>query len=131
MDTLQAAKEFFKDDKFQRLVGVEIEEVADGRAVCSLRLGENHFNADGIAQGGVIYTLADSAFAIAANSKEYFTVTLSSSVQYLHKTTGKYIKAEANRVGASRKVCFYRVDVTDENGNLVAVADMTGYTKER
>ena len=79
MKNLLAAQEFFKDDRFQKLVGVNIEEVGDGYAVCGVNLDENHFNADGIVQGGVIYTLADSAFAVAANSGEFFTVTLSSS----------------------------------------------------
>ena len=131
LKNLLAAQEFFKDDRFQKLVGVNIEEVGDGYAVCGVNLDENHFNADGIVQGGVIYTLADSAFAVAANSGEFFTVTLSSSVQYLQKTTGRYIRAKAVRVGESKKVCFYRVDVTDEEGRLVAVADMTGYTRAR
>ncbi len=131
MKNLLSAKEFFKDDKFQQLVGVNIEEASDGHAICGINLNEKHFNADGIVQGGVIYTLADSAFAIAANSEESLTVTLSSSVQYLQKTTGKYIKAEANCVSRSRKVCFYHVDVTNDEGHLVATADMAGYTKAR
>ena len=131
LKNLLAAQEFFKDDRFQKLVGVNIEEVGDGYAGWGVNLDENHFNADGIVQGGVIYTLADSAFAVAANSGEFFTVTLSSSVQYLQKTTGRYIRAKAVRVGESKKVCFYRVDVTDEAGRLVAVADMTGYTRAR
>ena len=58
MKNLLAAQEFFKDDRFQKLVGVNIEEVGDGYAVCGVNLDENHFNADGIVQHktGYLYT---------------------------------------------------------------------------
>lgn len=131
METLELAREFFKDDKFQQMVGVEILEASNGRSLCKINLNRNHFNADGIVQGGVIYTLADSAFAVAANSTEFLTLTLSSSVQYLAKTTGRYITAEAVAVSSAKKVCFYRVEVKDEQGTLVATANMTGYVKRR
>ena len=131
METLQKAKQFFSEDKFQKLVGVEIEEVQNGHSVCVLKLNQNHFNADGLVQGGVLFTLADSAFAIAANSTDCFVVTLSTSMQYMTKATGNFIKATATLVNTSKHVCFYRVEIVDEVGALVAVANMTGYIKKR
>lgn len=131
METLQKARQFFNEDKFQSLVGVEIEEVENGHSVCSIKLTKDHFNSDGLVQGGVLFTLADSAFAVAANSTDSFVVTLTASMQYMTKATGSLIKAEATLVNTSKRVCFYRVEVKDEIGELVAVANMTGYIKDR
>ena len=131
MENLQKARQFFGKDKFLELVGIEIEEVQNGHCVCSLQLNQNHFNADGLVQGGVLFTLADSAFAVAANSSDCFVVTLSSNMQYISKVTGKYIKAKATLVSDSKRVCFYRVELIDETGVLVAVANITGYIKNR
>ena len=131
METLQKARQFFSQDKFQKLVGVEIEQVENGHSVCSLKLTQDHMNSDGLIQGGVLFTLADSAFAVAANSTDCFVVTLTASMQYMTKATGSLIKAEATLVNTSKRVCFYRVEVKDEIGVLVAVANMTGYIKNR
>ncbi len=131
METLQKARQFFNEDKFQSLVGVEIEQVENGHSVCSIKLTKDHFNSDGLVQGGVLFTLADSAFAVAANSTDSFVVTLTASMQYMTKATGSLIKAEATLVNTSKRVCFYRVEVKDEIGELVAVANMTGYIKDR
>ena len=73
MENLELAREFFKGDRFQQRAGVEIEEVSNSHSVCVIRLTPDHFNADGVVQGGVIYTLADSAFAIAANTKDFLS----------------------------------------------------------
>lgn len=131
METLQKAKQFFNNDNFQKMVGVEIEQVQNGYSVCTLKLNQNHFNADGLVQGGVLFTLADSAFAVAANSTDCFVVTLSTSMQYMTKATGNFLKAIATLVNTSKRVCFYRVELFDEIGELVAVANMTGYIKSR
>ena len=131
METLQKARQFFNQDKFQKLVGVEIEQVENGHSVCSLNLTQDHMNSDGLIQGGVLFTLADSAFAVAANSTDCFVVTLSTSMQYMTKATGNFIKAIATLVNTSKRVCFYRVELFDEIGELVAVANMTGYIKSR
>ena len=64
---LKSAIEFFKNDKFAASTGVEILSVETGRAVCALEISQGHVNSDGFVQGGVIFTLADSAFAVAAN----------------------------------------------------------------
>ena len=64
---LKSAIEFFKNDKFAASTGVEILSVETGRAVCALEISQGHVNSDGFVQGGAIFTLADSAFAVAAN----------------------------------------------------------------
>ena len=65
---INALKELFANDRFATdLVGVEILDADDGYGKCRLEIKDIHMNAGNHIMGGAIYTLADLAFAIAAN----------------------------------------------------------------
>ena len=127
--SLDEIKEFFRDDKFLHHIGIEIDSVSDMEAVCSLKLMPQHFNADGGVQGGVIYTLADTTFAIAANSSGNITVTLQGAIRYLNRATGSKLIAKTKLSKMSKKICFYEVEITDELGTAVASTEFTGYIR--
>ena len=68
MPTLEELRNRFQRDRFaMEVLGAEIEEAGPGRARCGLALRPCHMNANGTPMGGVIFTLADFAFAVAAN----------------------------------------------------------------
>lgn len=127
--TLEEVRAFFEKDKFATNNGAVIEEFADGYAKCSIELNENHLNAVGGVQGGVHYMLSDFAFAVATNWKECRTVSLHSDIAYLGTVKGKKMIAVAYRVKDGRSTCYYRVDVKDDLGNMVAVTNITGFHK--
>ena len=77
MENIEEARRFFSNDKFAtEVTGITIDEVHDGFSRCSLEIEEKHLGAHGQIMGGVIFTLADFAFAAATNSKEHFTATV-------------------------------------------------------
>ena len=127
--SLEEVKAFFAKDKFAKNNGAVIEEFSDGYARCSIELNENHLNAVGGVQGGVHYMLSDFTFAVATNWKECKTVSLHSDIAYLGMVKGKKIIAEAHLVKDGRSTCYYRVDVKDDLGNMVAVTNITGFHK--
>lgn len=95
---LKSAIEFFKNDKFAASTGVEILSVETGRAVCALEISQGHVNSDGFVQGGVIFTLADSAFAVAANlgtADDSCVVTTQSNINFLSPAVSGRFVAEA------------------------------------
>ena len=121
---LKSAIEFFKNDKFAASTGVEILSVETGRAVCALEISQGHVNSDGFVQGGVIFTLADSAFAVAANlgtADDCCVVTTQSNINFLSSA------ASAVCVRDGHSVSVYRVTVSDETNNPIAFATFTGY----
>ncbi len=63
-------EDFYNKDKFALMIGAVVEEASDQGVVCSLKLGPDHLNAGGTVQGGVVFTLADFAFAIACNLED-------------------------------------------------------------
>ena len=85
----------FENDRFATENGAVIDEVDEGYAKCSLRLEDRHRNAMGAVMGGVYFTLADFALAVASNWKEMGNVSLNSEIAYLTAAKGEKLIAEA------------------------------------
>ncbi len=126
MNDLEQAREKFRDDRFSAENGMVIDECADGYAKCSVTLCERHRNAAGNVMGGAVFTLADFAFAVAANWNRPLHVTRSSQITYLGAARGKRLTAEARIVKEGRSTCYCLVEVRDDLGTLVAVAAEDG-----
>ena len=127
MTETEKARQLFKGDNYAvRQTEIVIESVENDCAVCSFISRDIHKNADGAVMGGAIYTLADFAFAVAANSSSMHTVTLDGSVKYLKPGVGDKLTAVAKHVRLGRAVCVYSVTV-DDGISDIAVCTFTGY----
>lgn len=130
MDRMEWAKEFFKDEGYSiKTTGIKIEQAAENHAVCSLDINESHKNRNGVVMGGAIFTLADLAFAVASNAGGIPTVTLNANITYLAPAVCKKLFAEAICEHSGGGSCAFRIEVKDENGNMIAVSAMTGYRR--
>ncbi len=127
MKTIDEIRSFFSNDRFATENGMVIDEVAEGYAKCSLQITLRHKNAVGGVMGGVPFTLADFAYAVAANHMEPKWVSLSANTTFLGRAKGDKLIAEATLVKTGRTTNYYRVDVSDELGNAVAAVTITGY----
>lgn len=127
--TLEEVRRFFAQDIFATNMGAVIEEIGDGYAKCTLELLPCHQNAAGAVMGGAIFTLADFAFAVAANWNKPLHVSVSSQITYLGAAKGGRLIAEARKVKEGRSTCFYVVQVQDDLGNPVAHITEYGFQK--
>ena len=127
MKTLEEVRNIFEADRFATENGAVIEEIGDHSAVCSLVITDSHRNAMGAVMGGVYFMLADFAFAVAANWEKMGCVSLRSDISFLGAAKGKKLTAKAVCVKDGRTAACYRVDVTDDLGNLTATVTVTGY----
>ena len=125
--TLEDVRKIFEGDRFATENGAVIEEIGDRSATCSLLLTDSHRNAMGAVMGGVYFMLADFAFAVAANWETMGCVSLRSDISFLGTAKGKKLIAKAVCLKNGRTTACYRVDVTDEYGNLAATVTATGY----
>ncbi len=130
MPTLEEIRERFSGDLYAtETTGIEIKEAAPGRAVCTMELQPRHLNANGVPQGGAVFTLGDFTFAIAANGhSESISVSQQVSITFLAPAKGKTLTAEASCLKAGRRTCLYKVDITDELGAFVAHLTVNGFT---
>lgn len=126
MTDLEEARAFFRGDVFATEAGCVIDEVAENFARCSLTLTPRHRNAVGQVMGGVSFTLADFAFAVAANFHQSLTVSVTSTISHLGTVKGTRLIARTRLVKDGRRNCFYEVDVADDLGNPVALVSITG-----
>ena len=114
---------FFEKDRFAAETGAVIDEIDDRYARCSLTLEAKHKNALGAVMGGVYFTLADFAFAVASNWQCDTMVSLN----YLGAAKGNMLIAEAVCLKDGRTTAYYEIRIKDELGNTAAVVSTTGY----
>lgn len=128
-EELERVREFFKGDRFATEAGAVIEEIGDHYAKVSLALNEHHKNAAGGIMGGVYFTLADFAFAVAANWQTVGTVSINTDISFIGVPKTEKIFAETQLLKNGRSTCCYNVSVYDENGTPVAAVKILGFVK--
>lgn len=129
MEEIEKVREVFSGDRYAMETGAFIEEIADHYAKCSLTLNEHHKNAAGGIMGGVYFTLADFAFAVASNWQKMGTVSINSDISFIGVPKSDKIFAETELIKDGRTVCCYNVSVKDSLGNPLAAVKIVGYHK--
>lgn len=127
MKTIEEIRKFFEGDRFATENGAVIDAVGDHSAICSLEIKDSHRNAMGVVMGGTYFMLADFAFAVAANHEKVGCVSLQSDISFLCPAKGKKLFAKATCIKEGKTTACYRVEVTDDLGNLTAAVTVTGY----
>ena len=122
----QLKQKFIHDAFVADGLGAVIDGASYGFARVSMEIQPRHCNALGIPMGGAIFTLADFAFAVAANQGRD-VVTQASQITFLKAAQGKRLIAEARQVKDGKRVCFYEVKVNDDLGTEVAFVTINGY----
>ncbi|HEY4675077.1 MAG TPA: hotdog fold thioesterase [Candidatus Bathyarchaeia archaeon] len=116
-----------RKDCFGELLGVQVLDVKDGYVKVSLKITKNHTNFLGATHGGVIFALADCAFAEATNFGNKRAVAVQVSINYLKPSSeGDTLIAEATRVYEGKTFALYSITVSREN-TLVALFSGLAY----
>lgn len=133
MNSIDRVREIFGRDRFAtETTGIKIISLDNHTSLCSLQLGGCHCNARGVAMGGVVYTMADFAAAIAANSEDIESgglhwVSLDSTIHYLTAApmgVTLVAKTQAFRQG-SRTALYQTIIENSDNGKCVAIVETT------
>ena len=125
--SVQEAIEYFKNDKFAYNSGMVLEDLGEDFSLCSMELNEGHLNANGGIMGGVMFTLADLAFAALSNNIHRPTVAQQVSINYLAAPKGKTLKARAELIKSGRSSTIIQVKVTDDTDREIALFTGTGF----
>jgi len=128
---MEQIKQFFSQDRYAQLSGIELLSVAPGHAVAEMPIRPHHLNAVGIVQGGAIFTLADLAFAAASNAHGRAAVAVNVSITYMKAVSAGTLRAEARELSTNPKLGTYTVNVTDDGGALIAVFQGLVYRKDQ
>ena len=116
------AAKMWAEDATSQAMGMQIEHIGPGRATLSMRVREDMLNGQGHCHGGMMFTLADSAFAFACNAYNQFTVAQHCSVSFIRPALpGERLIATATECQRSGRSGIYDVMLHNQNNDLVAV----------
>jgi acyl-CoA thioesterase len=123
-DPLDTARQMWADDPASRAMGMELRELLPGRAVVSMAVRADMVNGYAVAHGGLVAALADSAFALACNSRGVRTVAAGFEVTFLEPAhEGDVLVATAVERTLRGRTGIY--DVTVRRGETV-IAEFRG-----
>ena len=120
-----------KQDKFAQFLGIEIIEQKPGYAKVKLPVRTELLNGLDMVHGGVVFSLADYAFAVASNTSERLAVALSAHVTYSKPGRGPYLTAEAREVTSANRTGTYAAEICTKDGELIATFTGVAYYKQR
>ncbi len=102
--------------------GIVIDEAREGYARIAMRLRPDMLNGHGTAHGGMVFALADTAFAYACNSRNAKSVAAQASITFLDAARGgELLRAEAEEQALQGRSGVYNVRVTGEDGRVIAI----------
>ncbi len=127
----QTAFEVVKTTPYLKLLGIELVEITEEKAVMSLEMQEKLRQPYGLLHGGATASLIDTAMAfavIAAIGTEDKATTVDLTVQYLRPHTEGKVVCTAKVLRAGKRLLFLSAEVVNEQGKMTATA-LSTYTK--
>lgn len=126
MDDLEQARacadRMYANDKASKALGINVEIPEVGSAVATMRVCEDMTNGFDICHGGLIFTLADTAFAFACNAYNDVTVAGSGTIEFLRPAfLDDELRAVALEEHRGQRSGLYAVEVVNQNDEFVAV----------
>ncbi len=128
----QIVTQMMEQDAFSRWLGIERLEDAPGYAKVQLVVRSEMLNGFGIAHGGITFSLADSAFAFASNSRGRQAVSIETAINHLAPVfEGDILTAIAREQHLSNRLGHYQVEVYNQKEEKVGLFKGVVYRKER
>jgi acyl-CoA thioesterase len=115
-------------DRVAQALDIALEEVRTGYARCAMTVREDMLNGHDICHGGYLFTLADTAFAYACNSRNDVNVALQCSIAFSAPAhVGDRLVATCEERSKSKRTGTYDVTVTGTDGATLALFRGTSY----
>ncbi len=118
----RCADEMWAGDEASRLLGMEVDITGIGAATARMRVRDDMVNGFDVCHGGLVFALADTAFAFACNAYNRMTVAASANVEFLRPAVlGDTLEAVASEEYRGRRNAYYAVRVENQHGQVVAL----------
>lgn len=118
----RCATALMDNDRSTQALGISVEIPSVGSAVANLRVREDMINGLDVMHGGLIFTLADTAFAFACNGYDELTLAAGAEIEFLRPgRLGDQLFATAREDYRGRRRAYYTVEVRNQHDELVAL----------
>lgn len=127
----RCAQALFERDRASQALGMRIAAVRPGWARLVMTVRADMVNGHGVCHGGLVFALADSAFAFACNSHNENTVAAAAAIDFLSGAReGDELTAEASQLWRTRRNGIYEITVYNQRGERVALFRGRSYRVE-
>jgi len=117
-----AVAALYQRDRASQQLGMRVTECRPGFARVVMKITGDMVNGHQVCHGGLVFTLADSAFAFACNSHDRSTVAASATIEFLGPArAGDELTAVASERWRSRRSGIYEIEVTNQRGETIAL----------
>ena len=117
-------------DEVSRSLGMRLVSVGPGRAEVSMTVREDMLTHFRLVHGGLVFTLADTAFSLACNSRNLTSYAMSCSIDFVRPAVpGDQLTALAEEQSHTRSSGFYQITVTNQVGKEIAHFRGRSYTR--
>ena len=118
----RVAKAMYARDRAVQDLAIDIQQVGPGTARLTMRVKGEMLNGHDTCHGGYIFTLADSAFAYACNSRNHTTVAAGCAIEFVAPAhEGDLLTALAEERALAGRTGTYDITVTNQHGGIVAL----------
>jgi acyl-CoA thioesterase len=118
----RCARALFAGDHASRSLGIRIAEVGPGFARLRMMVRADMVNGHGMCHGGMIFALADSAFAVACNTHNAATVAAAAAIDFLASAhIDDELTAYARELWRSKRSGIYEISVSNQRGETIAL----------
>lgn len=117
-----------EQDHFSQWMELKVNSIAEGTSTVSMFVKQEMLNGFGVIHGGVLFSLADSAFAFACNSRDNITLALDAQINFIKKAVrGDLLTATVEEVHSGKTTGVYEVKIRNQASDLIAVFRGTAY----
>jgi acyl-CoA thioesterase len=126
---IKKLEQLLRNDRFANHNEIHLVSIGKGEAIAEMSVTDKHLNGVNIIQGGALFTLADFAFAAASNSHGRIAVAANASISFFKGVSSGKLTAKATEHSSGKTLATYIVDITDEEGNKIALFNGTAFLK--
>jgi acyl-CoA thioesterase len=118
----RSADFLWERDEMSRSLGIRVVQIGPGSARLSMLVRADMVNGHGSCHGGVLFSLADSAFAFACNTYNAITVAAGATIDFLMPAKqGDELTAAAHEIRRSRRNGIYDVSILNQRQEIIAL----------
>jgi acyl-CoA thioesterase len=117
-------------DSFAKLLGINIISIGEGTASAEMIVTKEHLNGAGTAHGGAIFSLGDTVFGAASNTREGLAMAINVSISFFKAITEGKLTAVAEEISLHKKLATYVIKIYDDSSRIIALFQGTVYRKD-
>ena len=118
----QVVAKMMEEDLFSQWLGIQAITIKEGYSRIKMTVRSEMMNGLGIVHGGIAFSLGDSAFAFACNSRNNLSVALDTSINFIKPVhVDDVLVAEAKEIHNGKSTGLYQITIFNQRDHIVAV----------